>query len=135
MTATPTGITTFSVVGQSLRCDRPGCGYTSPLGTAGAGRPCRVCAAAGFAGKLEPMVYAVDLAELDGNGWCSCHDFEKRHQPLWQRLTPPERKETPPRCKHIKDVRAQVCHMTGKTEAELDAWLAALPDQSQEAQP
>ena len=135
MTATPTGITTFSVTGQSLRCDRPGCGYCGPLGVQGAGRPCRVCAAAGHTGTLVPNVYLVDLAENGGVGACGCYDAQFNRQPALNRMTPPERRETPVRCKHVKFVREQWCLWQNKTEDELDAWLASLPDQSQENQP
>lgn len=131
MQATCTGETTFVVQGQSLHCDRPGCGYTGRLGTQAAGQSCPVCAHAGHAGKLAVTTYNVDIAELDGNGWCSCQDFEKRHHPAWERLSPTERKQTPCRCKHVKFVRAEAMNWLMLTEEQLDAWLAIVPDQSQ----
>jgi len=49
--------------------------------------------------------YIVDISELDGNSWCSCRDFECRHQPKVMREIEQFGKVLSyRRCKHIQAV-------------------------------
>ena len=45
--------------------------------------------------------YLVDLSEFEGNGWCSCRDFQYRHQPKLQKAEDCGIKPPTSRCKHI----------------------------------
>lgn len=49
--------------------------------------------------------YLVDLAELDGNGFCGCTDFQCRRKPIFdiEQMAGPAS-----RCKHIRAARDHV---------------------------
>lgn len=49
--------------------------------------------------------YLCDLEEYDGNGWCSCKNFEMKHQPKLVRGDRAQ-KEEDLKCKHL--IRAHI---------------------------
>ena len=58
------------------------------------------------ASSLEGSVYLVDLGDFDGNGSCTCRDFEIRRK---KRLKEGAKRGPATQCKHIATARKTFC--------------------------
>ena len=129
MKATRQDATTYMVEGETLRCIRPGCSYVTKSPKRKQGDPCPKCIKDGVdnCGVIEPIEYRVELEAFNQTGECSCERYQMnlRGKILKQSMT--ERHANRIRCKHILTARDEA-----RKDENLDALLAALPDQSEQ---
>lgn len=106
-TLLPGSATLFSVEGETLCCDQPGCNHTTRPGLRR--KPGAICPSCGR-GNLKWREYQVDVAAFDAVGQCGCEQWEIRLGPKIRAMTSGERNHHTMieqyRCKHVKAARA-----------------------------
>ena len=129
MKATRQDATTYMVEGETLRCIRPGCSYVTKSPKRKQGDPCPKCIKDGVdnCGVIEPIDLRVELEAFTQNAECACEFFQMKLRGKLLHMTPEQRRKNRMRCKHILAARDEA-----RKDENLDALLAALPDQSEQ---